>query len=50
MSAPLEQLAAMLDIAALSNYPGEAEAALNKAVQLIRKGGVRGSDIIAVMT
>jgi hypothetical protein len=50
MSAPgLKQLAVMLDIVATTDHPGEAAVALNKAVQLIRKTGLRGSDFIAAM-
>jgi hypothetical protein len=46
----LKQLAVMLDIVATTDHPGEAEVALRKAVRLIRKAGLRGSDFIAAMT
>ena len=50
MLAPdLKQLAVMLDIVATTAHAGEAEAALSKAVVLIRKAGLRGSDFVEAM-
>lgn len=50
MPAPdFKKFAAMLDIAATSDQAGEAESALRKAVQLMRKAKLRGSDFVAAM-